>query len=219
MTARIPPCASRPHPLRAPELIAGLAETHREKFTLVALGPLTNVARAMLQEPRLAGWIEEIVVMGGAVEVEGNVTPDAEFNIYNDPEAARIVFSSGAPVRLIGLDVCFSTFVSRDELPWSTGESKSVRLASRILANWFGTHPARDRYHLCDPLAVIAAIEPHLLTYRRAEVKVETEDSASCGRTVGRWGDGPVCVAVGVDVDRSLDLMRRLLSQGPSDGG
>ena len=186
---------------------------------MVALGPLTNVARAMRREPRLAGWLEEIVVMGGAVEVEGNVTPYAEFNIYNDPEAARIVLSSGVPVRLIGLDVCYETYVSRNDLPWSTGESKSTRLASRILANWFGTHTDRDRYHLCDPLAVVAAIEPHLLNYRRAEVSVDTGDTVSRGRTIGRWGIGPVRVAVSVDVDRSLDLMCRLLVQGPPDGG
>ena len=102
---RLPEPQSQPHSVQAPEFIVHLVSAFPGQFTVIALGPLTNIARALAIEPRLAGWIREIVVMGGAVEAPGNVTPHAEFNIYNDPQAAAIVLSSGVPVTLVGLDV------------------------------------------------------------------------------------------------------------------
>ena len=73
---------------------------------IIALGPLTNVALAIQNEPDIMKQVKEIFVMGGAVEVGGNVTPYAEFNIYDDPRAANVVFDSGIPITLVGLDVC-----------------------------------------------------------------------------------------------------------------
>ena len=91
---RLPSPRTAPTAERAVERIVGAASEYRGALTLIALGPLTNVARAMRSNPRLAGWVAEVVVMGGAVEVPGNVTPHAEFNVYNDPEAAHEVLTS-----------------------------------------------------------------------------------------------------------------------------
>jgi inosine-uridine nucleoside N-ribohydrolase len=203
---------TEPHPARAPEFIANLGSKLRGELVIIALGPLTNIARALAIRPRLADWTREIVVMGGAVQLPGNVTPPAEFNVYNDPVAADIVFSSGVPITLVALDVCTQIYVTRDDMPWPSGETRTALLTNRILGNWFKTHPDRDRYHLCDPLALAAAIQPDLLTYRPAKVAVETEDREQLGRTVAQFGDGPIKVAVGVDTERSKAVIRQLLA-------
>ena len=127
---RLPSPRRRPRPARAPELIARSVSSSPGELALITLGPLTNIARALRLEPRLAGWTKEIVVMGGAVGVSGNVTPHAEFNIFNDPTAADIVLSSGIPTTLVGLDVCLQTYVGRDDLPWPSGRSKKAQLAN-----------------------------------------------------------------------------------------
>ena len=208
---RLPSPRSETHPERATELIVRLASAFPGQLTIIALGPLTNIARALTAEPHLAEWIPEIVVMGGAVGVPGNVTPYAEFNIYNDPEAADIVLSSGIPIKLVGLDVCLQTSFTRKGAPWVEGESKSARLASTIIGTWFAGHPHLDRYDLCDPLATVAAIQSSLLTFRQAQVRVETDDPETRGRTVAIYDGGQVGVAVGVDADRALAEIRRLL--------
>ena len=216
---RLPRPRTRPHPVRAPEFIANLGSALRGELVIIALGPLTNIAKALTFQPGLADWTRQIVVMGGAIEAPGNVTPHAEFNTYNDPLAADTVFSSGIPVSLVALDICTQTYLTRGDLPWATGETRSARLTNRVLGNWFKAHPDRDRYDLCDPLALAAAIQPDLLRYRQAAVRVETDDTQRLGKTVARYGDGPIKVAVDVDVQRSKELMLELLSIGPQPAG
>jgi purine nucleosidase len=211
LTARLPLPRARPGPIPAQDYIISAARSMPGELTLIALGPLTNVARALRGERRLREWLREIVVMGGAVHVAGNVTPHAEFNIYNDPIAANIVFSSGIPVALVGLDVCNEVYVARDENDWLSGQSRSEKLAGRILANWFASHPERDRYKLYDPLAVAAAIRPELLLYRQASVSVETEDPQRLGKTSATYNGGDVKVASGVQAQEARQLIRSLL--------
>ena len=211
---RLPSPAARPVAVRAPELMVELASECPGQLTVVALGPLTNIARALGLEPKLARWVAEIVVMGGAVEVPGNVTPHAEFNIYNDSLAANIVFGSGIPIRLIGLDVTTQTYFGRDERSWASGGSSTARLSRRVLGNWFRSRPEAGRYALHDPLAVVAAARPGLFAYRRARLDVETEDAAQLGLTVASYGAGPVEVAIAVDVQGAMATVVELLS-GP----
>ena len=208
---RLPAPTSKPHITAAPEFIAATASSHRGDLVIIALGPLTNVARALQAEPRLAQWTRELVVMGGAVEVRGNVTPYAEFNIYNDALAADMVLNSGIAVTLVGLDVTTKTRIAREAEPWVQGETATARLSRRILANWFRSRPTADEYYLHDPLAVAAALRPDLLTYERAKVAVETGHSERLGRTTAAYGEGPVKVALGVDVRASIDLVTGLL--------
>jgi purine nucleosidase len=98
-----------------------MAERYPGEVTLVALGPLTNVAMALHRDPSFAGKVKECVMMGGASDHLGNITPVAEFNVWVDPEAAKVVFSSGMPLKKMGLDV------SRKHAVFTPQESAKLR--------------------------------------------------------------------------------------------
>ncbi len=209
---RLPTPVTRPAAVTAPELMVELTSAYPGEITVIALGPLTNIARALDLEPKMAGWVAEVVVMGGAVQAPGNITPHAEFNIYNDPLAAKIVLGSGIPIRLIGLDVTTQTCFERDEGAWVPGEAGTALLSRRVLGNWFRSRPGARRYQLHDPLAVVAAVRPDLLAYRPASLGVETEDPVRLGSTVANYGAGPAQVAVAVEVEGAVATIVKLLS-------
>ncbi len=211
LTVRLPAPTTEPIESRAPEFIIQHARSIPGHLVLIALGPLTNVARAIAREPHLVDWLREIVVMDGAVEVPGNVTPAAEFNAYNDPAAANAVFSSGIPVTLVGLDVCNEVTVERDDAAWLSEDSSLAPLARTILGNWFSNDESRTGYSLCDPLAMAAAVQPGLLTLLDAVVDVDAGDGDRYGKTTARYGDGHVRVASNVRVRDAKDLIHGLL--------
>ena len=211
LNVRLPRPKGQPRPLRAPEYLISLGYSFPGELVLITLGPLTNVARAIQKEPQLKEWIKEIVVMGGAVGTPGNVTPYAEFNIYNDPRAAQKVVSSGIPILLVGLDVCNQVYLTAEEVASFQVRSHTARLARRIVSNWFRLHPQRERYLLFDPLAVAAAIQPTLLSSRQTSARVEVDDPERLGQTVVEREGGPIRVATEVDVEGFKDLFYRLL--------
>lgn len=201
-----------PHTADAVEFIRDRVLASPGRVSVIALGPLTNVAAALDRRPDIVQAISEIVVMGGAVEAPGNITPHAEFNIYEDPWSARAVFASGVPVTLVGLDVTHRTFMDRRGGPqWFEGTSRSAQLGNRILADRFRERADAQEFYLHDPLAVAAAIEPDILTYRRAQVSVVT-DGDEQGRTIASYGDGPVRVASRVNVGRVVEIVQTLIS-------
>lgn len=208
----LPAPTLQPHAMSAAGFICDRAASSGEPLTLIALGPLTNVALAFEQRPALVDEFAEIVVMGGAFEATGNITPHAEFNIHEDPWAANAVFSSGAKVTVVGLDVTRQTAMRRDDgPPWFEGSSPSALLANRILEDRFRERPSAHEFYLHDPLAVAAAIDPGLLTCRSAQVSVVTGGSEH-GRTVARYADGNVQVALHVDANRAVTMVRSLVA-------
>lgn len=211
---QLPDLTLEPHGMSAAEFICDRAEASAGLLTVIALGPLTNVAAALDACPDLVDALSEIVVMGGAFDVPGNVTPHAEFNIHEDPWAANAIFASGAPVTLVGLDVTRRTSLHhRDGPHWFEGQSRSALLGNRILADRFEERGDAREFFLHDPLAVAAAIEPGILTCRPARVAVVT-DGAERGRTVARYGDGTIKVAVSVEAGRAVEIVRSLVSMG-----
>lgn len=206
MTTPLPEPESAPSPVPAERYIRDTARDSDGDLTIVALGPLTNVALAIQNEPDIMNRVKEIYVMGGAVEVGGNVTPYAEFNIYDDPRAANVVFGSGIPIALVGLDVCERVAFGLSDSDWRVGTSTGERLAARIIEGWSEIHPEYDRYILCDPLTVAAAIQPDLLAYRRAKVTVD-ESGEQKGRTRAQYDAGEVRVAIDVDVECARRLV------------
>ena len=210
---RLPTPTLKPHGMSAVEFIRDRAAESAGRLTVIAIGPLTNVAAALDGRPDLADAFSEVVVMGGAFDVPGNITPYAEFNIHEDPWAANAVFGSGVPVTLVGLDVTRRTSMHRRDSPqWFEGTSRSAQLGNRILANRFQERDNTQEFYLHDPLAVAATIDPAILTCRPAHVSVVT-DGDERGRTLATYGDGTVRVAVGVDVGRAVEIVRSLISK------
>ncbi len=211
MGIRLEAPTTREQPEPAVDAIIRAVLVRPRELTLIALGPLTNVALALRREPRLAEETAEVIVMGGAVEVPGNVTDHAEFNIYNDPAAAEVVFDSGAPVALVGLDVTMEVALSRVDKPWVEGDSATATQARQILGAWFELHPDRDPYGLHDPLAVAAAIDPTLLSCRQGTIGVEVRAGERLGKTAASYGPGPVRVALGVDAGKAVSMITGLI--------
>jgi len=191
-----------------------------QPVTLAPIAPLTNIALALAAEPAIARNIKEMVIMGGAVFCPGNSSPTAEFNIWIDPEAARMVFAAGVPIRLVGLDVTMKTILRpphADRI--AAGRGAGPALAARVAHAVMPYALARfgeSRMHLHDPLAVGAVIDPTLVRTQKLFVDVETA-GFSAGQTVADarnvWKRQPnVDVCVEVDGERFVELFVQRLS-------
>ncbi len=210
--ADLPTSSRRPEVAPGPATIVRLARERAGEMTLVAVGPLTNLAIALNVEPRIAELIPRVVVMGGAYHVPGNVTPHAEFNVWEDPEAAAQVFAAGFDdLTLIGLDVTTRVGLSREtwrEIGQASTRTRAAELALRIGRMSFEDRGLEQMY-LHDPLAVAVALDPTLVTVELDEVDVVT-----MGEQEGRTrpvGSGRVRVATGVDSNRFVEQFHEVL--------
>jgi len=183
--------------------------------TLIATGPLTNVAALLLAHPEVTGRIGQIVAMGGSTE-RGNVTPYAEFNIHTDPEAADIVLGSGLPVTLCGLNVTHQALATRAVLDRIAALGTPLARICVELLTFFADRYRRvfgfDAPPLHDPVAVALVIDPSVVPTVEANVVVELTGTYTRGATVidlhqvtGRPPNARV--AVGLDADRFWDLI------------
>ncbi|WGR63331.1 nucleoside hydrolase (plasmid) [Paracoccus ferrooxidans] len=181
-------------PLAPGHAVDFLIETlRREKpgsVTLVPIGPLTNIATAFLRAPDIIPRVQEIVLMGGAYFEVGNITPTAEFNIHVDPEAAKIVFASGAPLTVMPLDVTHRALTSR---AWVEGMRAMGRVGQAV-ASWtdFFERYDREKYGsqgapLHDPCTIAWLLKPELFTGRYINVEIETQGEYTLGMTVADW--------------------------------
>lgn len=212
----LPSPTTQPVRSRAPAFISRMASRYRGELNIIALGPLTNIARALRKEPRIVEWTKELVIMGGAVGVAGNITPYAEFNTFNDPYSAHTVLASSFATSLVGLDVTTRVSFDRTDAPWFTGNAPSATLSKRIVRTWFDEHLTSPLYHLHDPLAVIVALDPNLFSWHRASIDVEMENAARLGMTIATYGSGPVRVAVAVRTEDATAAVKNMLSR-PGD--
>lgn len=159
------------------------------EITLLTIGPLTNVATAIKQVPEFAPSLRNIVMMGGTAECAGNISPAAEFNYWQDPEAADIVFRSGAELTMVGLDVCHQThlFPQQVEKCASSG-SKLAQFVQEATAPWFqlmaGGVGSGNSLHLYDSLATAVAMDPGLVTLEESYVEIETGAGPAQGMSV-----------------------------------
>jgi inosine-uridine nucleoside N-ribohydrolase len=188
----------------------------------VPTGPLTNVALLFERHPDVKERLERIVWMGGAI-AEGNVTPAAEFNAFVDPEAAALVFSSGIPVTMIGLDITHQALFTRahaDRLRGTGRAGKAVAELSDFFQRFHESRYGFDGSPIHDALAVAEVIDPTLVTRLECNVAIETASEYCDGRTVvDRWlvTDGPKNARVGIAVDarRFLELLVERISSLP----
>ena len=225
---------SRP-PLDAPaiEVIEQYLRDADEPLTLVATGALTNMADVVERLPHLHDRIEQLVIMGGAVDL-GNWTPAAEFNIWVDPHAADVVFRSarvpgtgspgdGIALTMIGLEVTHKAWLTDVHADALRTTGRAGRWVAELLDHFVGFHQARFGWEggpIHDAVTIAHLIDPTLVTTLPMNVRIETESELCIGRTVAdRWQVTglPANAAVGLDIDRDgfVDLLMARLASLP----
>ena len=195
--------------LSAVELIAGLLRQSREKVTLIATGPLTNIATFLTGWPSLHSKIERIVLMGGGTF--GNVTPVAEFNFHTDPVAADIVFRSDIPIVMSGLDVTYQALIYEHEIEQIRKLGNPVSTATADMLAYYLQRIVQRQYskdgaHLHDPCTVAWLLFPDLFDLEPAYVAVETARGYCFGESIidynGKLSGKPCNAQVMVNINR-----------------
>jgi len=185
--AVFPEPKTRPVADPAPEFIRQVVRKYPHEMTLITIGPLTNIATALNGDAELAGMIKNLVMMGGSLS-GGNITPAAEFNVYVDPEAARIVFQSGIPITMVGLDVTRKTALTEDYVRQLEAGQNPVSQAAAKIARSAIAHNRQQGFaidpHMHDSLAVAAFLDPSLLKFEDYYVDVETAGELTAGETL-----------------------------------
>lgn len=203
-----------PLPMTAVALMAKVLQESEEPVTLVPTGPLTNVAALLLAHPELKSKIKQISLMGGGVQY-GNWTPAAEFNILVDPEAAKLVFASGIPIIMAGLDVTEKALIK----PYDFERIRALgNPVAKVVAEWldffyqFHIKMGYEGAPVHDAVAVAALLHPEIMEMKELYVEVETEGDFCKGATVadfyGSLGKAPNAkVIMGIDRDAFADLL------------
>lgn len=183
----LPECGFAPSKLTALELLIQTLEEAKEKITLIPIGPLTNIATLLIVRPDLKEKIERLSIMGGGAYM-GNWTPAAEYNIWADPEAAKVVFNAGLPIIMAGLDVTHKAYITREENEELRAQGNELSVFAAELIDYF------SRYHyevegfpgctMHDPTAVAALLYPEIFTGITCNVDVETTGELTTGMTV-----------------------------------
>jgi len=189
------PAGGKASDMDAVQLFTSTVQAATDKITVLALGPLTNIAQAFETTPALIDKIDMIYVMGGAVDVPGSAVSDtnksAEWNIYCDPYAARLVFESGAPITLISLDASNDVPITMDFLSKVQADAKtpSAKFVATVLQNSTGFIQSGG-YYFWDPLAAAVLADPTLVTLTKRSVDVVDTPGPDYGRTKP-VGNGP----------------------------
>jgi len=181
----LPPSNCKVDPRFGPDLIIEMVHKYPHEITLIPIGPLTNIALAVSKDPSIATLVRNIVIMGGSI-TGGNVNAVAEANIYNDPEAAQIVFNAGWMVTMVGSDVGERTLLTRKELAQlRSAHGPETDFVSK-LGEFYLSRSEKSGYSgaaMYDPLAVGAVIDPTLVTLKDMHVDVETKGEFTRGET------------------------------------
>lgn len=205
---------------KAVDFLVDVLSSATKRVTLITLGPLTNIASALLRSPEIKEHIDQIITMGGSLS-EGNITPFAEFNIYSDPLAAKIVFESDAPLVMVGLNVTLQVLALPGRIEslrqkCSAVSDFAVACIERLGAFYQKTYGLLGP-PLHDPCAVAVAIDPKFLQTCKMTVEVETEDKQTIGRTICSTtnvvnSNRLTKVGLNADADRFFNLLNERLS-------
>ena len=184
--SKLPEPKAAPVPAHAVDYLIERVLAEPQEISIFPIGPLTNIAMAIRKEPRFAEAVKELVIMGGAILEYGNMTPQAEFNIYVDPHAAHIVFHSGIPMTLIPLDVTHKCLLKQKHvdrlMQIDSPISRFIRDAMEVYleASYALGHEGSS---LHDPLTLATIIAPELLTLKEYYVDVDISGGVSMGKT------------------------------------
>jgi len=205
----------------AVDLIVSTVLDNPGEITLLSIGPLTNLATAVVREPTLSHRVKEVILMGGVVRLGDSLSfPWAEHNIRCDPEAAHIVFSAGWPITMVGLDVTLQVTIQREQLRRLSAVDSPLNRAVVDQLDRYMTNCGRNFTYLHDPLALAVAIDPSLVRLVPMHVDVETRGEFTSGATVACLpsksdprSEPNANVAVAVDVNRFLEFFFGRLSR------
>lgn len=194
-----------PAPEFAPDWIVRQVMARPGKITLVPYGPLTNIALALMREPRLKEAVQEIVLMGGALD---RTRP--EYNLLMDPEATRVVFESGLPITMVGLDVTMKCRLKPEQVEaMAAATTPLMTLLTGFLRLWQSGDPQQMPI-LHDPLAVGVVADRSLVKLERMIIDIETRGEFTAGATVPRRGTPQELARRGIQVAREVDAERFL---------
>ncbi len=203
----LPGPTTKPVPQHAIDYLIERFLAEPGEISLFAIGPLTNVALAIRKEPRFASSVKELVIMGGAIREGGNITAQAEFNIYADPHAAHVVFHSGIPITLIPLDVTHKCMLYAKDiqrlLKVNSPISQFIDDATTVYLEFTKEKTGIDGCALHDPLTLATIIAPELLTLEELYVDVDISGGISMGKTFAdfyRTTGKPANMKVALDV-------------------
>jgi purine nucleosidase len=214
--ADLPPPLLHPQPGHAVDRLIELLTSHPEPVTVCTLGPLTNVALAMVMEPGIVAHIDQLVMMGGGYFEGGNTTPAAEFNVFVDPHAAHVVFTSGIPIVMMPLDVTHRAITTPERLKRFHDLSTP---AGDAVAGMLGFYDRYDKRKygleggpLHDPTVIAYLLSPDLFRGREVSVEIETATGPTQGMTIVDWwgvtGLAPNAVVMNeIDDDGYYDLL------------
>jgi pyrimidine-specific ribonucleoside hydrolase len=178
----------KPVEIPATEMIRQVVRKYPHEVTLITIGPMTNVAAVLNADPEIASLVKALVMMGGSLS-GGNITPAAEFNVYVDPEAAKIVFQSGIPITMVGLDVTRKTSLTDEHQRELQANSNPVSQAAAKIARNAIDHTRAQGFtvgpNMHDSLAIAAFIDPSILKWKDYYVDVETTGELTAGETLG----------------------------------
>lgn len=209
--------------LQADHAVAYLIKTLRAAatpVTLATLGPLTNLAIAIIQAPDILENIQQIVAMGGGI-TQGNITPVAEFNIYVDPHAAQVVFDASVPITLISLDVTHQVLTTPDRLASLRAiPTAAAQIAADLLGHYGKADEARlgtPGAPLHDPCVIAYLLNPDLFTQTSGTVQVELTSPLTLGQTVVHTPSppsaAPITLVTGVEATGIYELLMARISQ------
>ena len=186
-TAKLPHPSIQPHHLDAVTFLKETLENSDEKITLVPVGPLTNIALLLTCYPHIKGKIEKIVMMGGGA-FEGNMNAVEEFNIFVDPEAAKIVFDSGVDIVMCGLDITMKSYTTWDDIMrLKATDTKAGNFCAEAFGVYYIRYVSNSRLPGCavhDAVAVTYLLHPEWIKTQKCRIKVDIDGQDSYGATV-----------------------------------
>jgi len=199
--------------------MARLVADNAGEITILALGPLTNVAMAMRLEPTFAKRVRRIIFMGGIVKGHGNVSAVATANIYNDPEAARIVFESGANITMVGQDVTRQVRIKPELIKAIRGHDSALARfigeITKLYERFYSTaEPKIEGFPVHDLLVMAYAVKPKLFIVDQLPVKVETRGTETLGMTVADFRPVIPPNSDGTPVRRNMTVCLKIKGKG-----
>jgi len=226
--AKLPSPKNRPILQHGCDFLIETILSSPKEITLVAIGPLTNIALAIRQEPRIVHAIQELIIMGGAIRHEGNTTALAEFNTYVDPHAAHIVYHAGIPTTLVPLDVTYQCILTAQDVARlqeiDSPISTFVKDATQFYMEYHDDYQGIEGCVINDPLALALTFSPELCDYREVPVDVDISGGVSMGKTFAdfyNYGKKPanMKVALGVRprdfIELFIERMEKLARSTP----